>query len=58
MVIILGFGKFASVNYFEVPNTSGFFAAAALVFFAYLEFEDIVNIAEETKTPQRLSPAH
>jgi len=56
LVIILGFGKFGSVNYFEVPSVSGVFAAAALVFFAYLGFEDIVNIAEETKNPSKNIP--
>lgn len=56
LVIILGFGKFGSVNYFEIPSTSGVFAAAALVFFAYLGFEDIVNIAEETKNPSKTIP--
>lgn len=56
LVIILGLGEFGGVNYFEVPSVSGVFAAAALVFFAYLGFEDIVNIAEETKNPSRNIP--
>lgn len=56
LVIILGFGEFGNVNYFEVPSVSGVFAAAALVFFAYLGFEDIVNIAEETKEPSKNIP--
>ena len=48
IVIILGMSKIGTVNYFEAPNISGVFGAAALMFFAYLGFEDIVNIAEET----------
>lgn len=57
IVIILGAGKFGSVNYFEMPNGfSGIFVAAALIFFAYLGFEEIVNISEETRNPRRIIP--
>jgi APA family basic amino acid/polyamine antiporter len=56
LVVFLGIGKFGSVNYFEAPNISGIFAAAALMFFAYLGFEDIVNIAEETTKPEKTLP--
>lgn len=56
LVIILGFGGLGTVDYFAVPNVSGLFSAAALVFFAYLGFEDIVNIAEETKNPSKNIP--
>lgn len=34
----------------------GIFEAAAFVFFAYLGFEDIANVAEETIAPERLVP--
>ena len=49
----------------EVPGgaellSTAFFApllgAAALIFFAYLGFEDIANIAEETKNPEKTVP--
>lgn len=57
MVIVLGltvFGK-ADVNYFEMSNgTKGILAAAALVFFAYIGFEDIANISEETRNPKKV----
>jgi APA family basic amino acid/polyamine antiporter len=56
LVVFLGIGKFGAVNYFEAPNISGIFAAAALMFFAYLGFEDIVNIAEETTKPEKTLP--
>jgi len=49
LIIFLGIGKFGEVNYLETPSVQGIFAAAALMFFAYLGFEDIVNIAEETE---------
>jgi len=62
LLLIIGFGfafgHIGSVNYFEVPpeGLAGIFAAAALVFFAYIGFEDVVNIAEETKNPRRNVP--
>lgn len=57
IIIALGIGYFGSVNYFEAPaGFSGIFMAAILVFFAYLGFEDIVNVSEETKKPKRVIP--
>lgn len=45
------------VNYFENPaGFSGIFAAVALIFFAYIGFENIANIAEETRNPTRILP--
>jgi len=48
----------ADVNYFAMPATglSGIIIATALVFFAYIGFEDIANIAEETKKPRKIVP--
>lgn len=44
-------------NYFENPfGINGMFAAIALIFFAYIGFENIANIAEETKNPTRVLP--
>ncbi len=46
-----------NVNYFEMPNGfNGVFSAAILVFFAYIGFEEIVQISEEIKRPKRLIP--
>jgi len=56
-VIILGLGSLGSVDYFEMPmGIGGVFSAAALIFFAFLGFEDIVNVAEETKSPRKTVP--
>jgi len=59
-VIVLGLWRATTsphINYFETTNgLSGIFSAATLVFFAYLGFEDVVNISEETKTPRKLIP--
>jgi len=57
LIIILGMGRFPNVNYFETPSGfQGIFAASALIFFAYIGFEDIVNIAEEMESPRKSIP--
>lgn len=57
LIIILGFKYFGSVNYFEMPiGFSGVFSSAALVFFAYMGFESIIKLAEETKNPEKTIP--
>ncbi len=57
MIIFLGMRRFPNVNYLEAPTGfQGIFAASALVFFAYIGFEDIVNIAEEMKNPKKTIP--
>lgn len=49
--------NFANVKYFEMPNGfKGVFSAAILVFFAYIGFEEIVHISEETKKPKKVIP--
>ena len=57
LLIAIGLSSLGRVNLLEAPNgSSGILSAAALVFFAYLGFEDIVNIAEETKKPEKTIP--
>jgi len=57
LFIAIGIGSLGSVDLLEAPNgLSGVLSASALVFFAYLGFEDIVNIAEETKKPEKTIP--
>ncbi|MDD1776510.1 MAG: amino acid permease [Candidatus Methanomethylicus sp.] len=57
MVIAIGIPFMGTVNYFEYPSGfQGIIAATALVFFAYLGFEGIVKIGEETKDPERTIP--
>jgi len=56
-VIILGAGSLGSVNYFDMPiGLGGVLSASALIFFAFLGFEDIVNVSEETKSPKKTVP--
>ncbi|MFH1450464.1 MAG: APC family permease [archaeon] len=46
-----------SVNFFEMPNGfSGLFSAAALIFFAFIGFESIVKLSEETKEAEKTIP--
>jgi len=52
-------GQPHALNVFEMPAGTGFggvMAAAALVFFAYIGFEEVVNISEETKNPRKVIP--
>lgn len=64
IIIILGIGFIGSVNYFEIPaattNVFEFLSpvvlASALIFFAYLGFEDLANISEEVVEPKKNIP--
>jgi len=57
LIIFLGASSLGKVNYLEMPlGFKGVLSAAALIFFAYIGFEDIVNIAEETKSPRKFIP--
>ncbi len=58
-IIIIGIPYFGSVNYFTLPPASApvvIFSSVALIFFAYIGFEDIANIAEEVKEPHKNLP--
>ena len=60
----LWLGVPADVNYYEMPSTAESFplaagaivSAAGLIFFAYFGFENLANIAEETKNASRVIP--
>jgi len=59
LIIYLGFTFTTAepINYFENPfGISGISLAFVLIFFAFIGFEDIVNIAEETKNPKKVLP--
>lgn len=63
-IIVIGFiniGNAPSVDFFEFPssvtNTGlAIMTTASLIFFAYVGFEDIANIAEETENPSKTIP--
>ncbi len=59
IIIIIGIPSFGTVDYFALPTASTFtaiFSSIALIFFAYIGFEDIANIAEEVKEPHKNLP--
>ena len=53
---------FGSVNYLETPPSAGaltvplIMSGAVLTFYAFVGFEDLLNLAEEVKNPQRNMP--
>lgn len=59
LIIFLGFTiePVESVDYFEAPNgTTGIILAFVLIFFAFIGFEDMANVAEEVKRPKKTIP--
>lgn len=57
IIFVIGVPYWGSVNYLEMPlGINGVMAAAALIFFAYLGFEEIVKLSEETNEPNRNIP--
>lgn len=57
IVIIVGIPRLGSVDYLEMPNgLEGIYQAAALIFFAFIGFEEMVKLSEETKDPERIIP--
>jgi APA family basic amino acid/polyamine antiporter len=57
LIIIAGLPYLGKVDYFEMPmGVSGLFSATALVFFAYMGFEEMVKFSEETRSPEKTIP--
>jgi len=59
LIIFLGFTiePVESVDYFEAPNgITGIILAFVLIFFAFIGFEDMANVAEEVKRPKKTIP--
>ncbi|MBS3064774.1 MAG: amino acid permease, partial [DPANN group archaeon] len=58
IIIALGFAFFGDVNILELPPTGfqGLISGAALIFFAFLGFEGVVRLSEETKNPKKVIP--
>ncbi len=53
------FSNGINIDLFDTPDGSGLrsvLAGTALIFFAYLGFEDIVNVSEETKNAKKVVP--
>lgn len=56
IVIYTGFPYLGTVNYLETPDLTGIFEASTLIFFAFLGFEDIVRLSQETKEAEKTTP--
>lgn len=56
IIIYIGLPYLGTVNYFEAPDLAGVFEASALIFFAFLGFEDIVRLSQETKDAEITTP--
>ncbi|MEM4359535.1 MAG: amino acid permease [Candidatus Bilamarchaeaceae archaeon] len=56
IIIAISISHLGNVDYLEMPSIDGVFAAAALVFFAYIGFEEMTRMAEEVKQPEKNMP--
>lgn len=61
LVIVAVIGMFfigsAKINYFVSPGgINTIFAATGIIFFAYIGFEELVNLSEDTKNAERVIP--
>lgn len=57
VLLALFFGKYFTVDYLDMPyGISGTLRASALIFFAYIGFEDLANISEEVVNPKTNVP--
>src|SRR3989304_4302102 len=59
LIIFLGmtFETVKPVDYFDAPNgVTGIILAFVLIFFAFIGFEDMANVAEEVKRPKKTLP--
>ena len=65
IVIAVGMRYWGSVNYFETPSAGAsptplglplVLQGAVLTFYAFIGFEDMINVAEEVKDPRRTFP--
>ncbi len=58
LVIYVAFPSIGKIDYTELPagGVNGLLTASALAFFAYIGFEEIVKLAEETKNPKKNIP--
>lgn len=56
LIITMAVPRFGSVDYFSYKSLSGIFKASSLIFFAYIGFDSIVQLSEETKNPKKNIP--
>jgi APA family basic amino acid/polyamine antiporter len=59
LIIVIGmtYDNPEPIDYFEAPNgMTGIIFAFVLIFFAFIGFEDMANVAEEVKRPKKTLP--
>ena len=56
LVVAIGLPHIGDVGLFDGAGPAGVFSAAALVFFAFIGFDEVITLAEETKDPTRTVP--
>ena len=56
LVITLGADSVGDVNLFEGNGASGVLSGAAIIFFAYIGFDEVITLAEETHNPSYTIP--
>ncbi len=55
-VIVAGFGHLGRADVVSGNGVSGVVGAAALVFFAFIGFDEVITLSEETRDPTRTVP--
>ena len=56
LVIIFGLSNQSEYSIAQGPGINGILAGSALVFFAYIGFDEVTTLSEETKNPTRIIP--
>jgi APA family basic amino acid/polyamine antiporter len=56
LVIVIGIPHVGDVNLIAGATPAGVFSGAALVFFAFIGFDEVTTLGEETKNPTRVVP--
>jgi len=56
LVFVVGAPSIGYVDLFSGFNFGGVFASASLVFFAFIGFDEVITLSEETKNPRRTVP--
>jgi amino acid transporter len=56
IIIAIGLPHVGDVNLLEGPGVRGVMSAAALIFFAFIGFDEVITLAEETREPTRIVP--
>lgn len=55
-VIAIGLPRIGDHSLLEGNGVSGIMSGAALIFFAYIGFDEVISLSEETKNPRRTVP--